>query len=151
MIEFIRTQASAPDFVALVEELDKELAIMDGDDHDFYHQFNHLDNIHHVVVAYLFGAPVGCGAIKKYDEDKMEIKRMFVRPDHRGNGCAGFILKELELWAKELNYSYCILETGVNQAAAIQLYRKSGYQQTENYGQYQEVENSLCFQKLIKT
>lgn len=151
MITLSRTQASDPDFINLVAELDKELEIMDGEDHEFYHQFNHLDNIHHVVVVYLFNTPVGCGAIKKYDQEKIEIKRMFVRPDRRGHGLAGQILAELEKWAKELKFTYCILETGVNQPAAIQLYRKSGYIQIENYGQYQGVENSLCFRKLIKT
>ncbi|TVP48796.1 MAG: GNAT family N-acetyltransferase [Mongoliibacter sp.] len=151
MLVLNRTQAIDPDFIALVIELDQELAITDGEDHAFYDQFNKLDNIHHVVVAYLFGAPVGCGAIKKFDDERVEIKRMFVRPDRRGMGIAGNLLADLEIWAKELGYKSCILETGKNQPEAIKLYQKSGYKQISNYGQYEGVENSFCFEKVIKT
>ncbi|EOZ97020.1 putative acetyltransferase [Indibacter alkaliphilus LW1] len=151
MLEISRTQTIDPDFIELVIELDKELAIRDGEDHDFYDQFNKLDMIRHVVVAYLFGTPVGCGAIKSFDEHRMEIKRMFVRPDRRGIGIASDLLMELEIWAEELGYDYCILETGVNQPEAIALYQKNGYLQIPNYGQYQGVESSLCFEKFIKT
>ena len=48
---------------------------------------------------------VGCGAIKQYDDDTMEVKRMFVKPTSRGNGIATIVLKEVENWAKELNFS----------------------------------------------
>ncbi|MBW3467228.1 GNAT family N-acetyltransferase [Arthrospiribacter ruber] len=151
MIEISRTQAIDPDFIELVIDLDKELAVRDGDDHEFYDQFNKLDKIEHVVIAYLSGSPVACGAIKKYDEKRMEIKRMFVKPDCRGKGIASGLLMELEIWAEELGYDFCILETGVNQPEAIALYQKNGYLQIPNYGQYQGVENSLCFEKFIKT
>lgn len=151
MIEISRTQATHPDFIELVIELDKELAVRDGDDHEFYDQFNKLDKIEHVVIAHLSGSPVACGAIKKYDEKRMEIKRMFVKPDCRGKGIAVTVLAELEIWAEELKYSGCILETGKNQPEAIALYKKCGYILIPNYGQYIGIENSLCFEKFIKT
>ena len=44
---------------------------------------------------------VGCGAIKQYDDDTMEVKRMFVKPTNRGNGIATMVLKEVENWTKE--------------------------------------------------
>ncbi len=50
---------------------------------------------------------------------------MFVHPDHRKKGFASAILKELEIWAKEIGYAYTILETGKNQPEAINLYQKS--------------------------
>ncbi|MDT0641257.1 GNAT family N-acetyltransferase [Zunongwangia sp. F363] len=77
----------------------------------------------------------------------MEIKRMFTLSLFRGRGFAGKVLKELETWAAELNYSKCILETGVRQPEAIALYKKSGYRIIPNYGQYAGIENSVCFQK----
>ncbi|HJZ39393.1 MAG TPA: hypothetical protein VJ203_03440 [Bacteroidales bacterium] len=40
-----------------------------------------------------------------------------------------------------------MLETGKRQPEAIELYKKSGYKLTPNYGQYAGVENSLCFEK----
>jgi len=45
MITIRRTDAENEDFVALVRELDADLAIRDGDDHPFYAQFNKIDKI----------------------------------------------------------------------------------------------------------
>ena len=57
--------------------------------------------------------------MKKHQDDVMEIKRMFVPAEKRGNGIAGRILSELQLWAKELGYKKCILETGDKMTEAI--------------------------------
>ncbi len=64
--------------------LDEDLQIRDGDEHSFYAQFNKVDKIRHVVVAYENGEAVGCGAIKEYAKGTAEIKRMFVRAERRG-------------------------------------------------------------------
>ena len=147
MIKIVRTNTADPDFRDLVKKLDAELAIRDGKDHVFYSQFNSLDKIRHVVLAYDDIKPAGCGAIKEYSTDTMEIKRMFVLPDHRRKGIAEKILTELERWAAELSYMKCILETGKKQPEAIELYKKHGYQLIANYGQYIGVENSVCFER----
>jgi GNAT superfamily N-acetyltransferase len=72
---------------------------------------------------------------------------MFVRPGFRGQGIAGSILRELEAWARELELESLILETGKAQPEAIRLYTKSGYEIIPNYGQYENVANSVCMQK----
>jgi len=144
-----RTTSTDPDFLKLVSLLDADLAVRNGDKHAFYSQFNKLDKIKHVVVAYEDGEPAGCGAIKEYAPDTMEVKRMFVLRDHRRKGIAENILRELETWAAELSYSKCILETSLNQQEAIGLYRKRGYQLIPNFGQYIGEENSICFVKQI--
>ena len=144
-----RTNSDDPDFIALVRHLDAELAIRDGDEHAFYSQFNKIANIRSVVVAYLDGRAVGCGAIKPLEERAMEVKRMFVSPEQRGKGIASKILSELERWASELNAHACCLETGIKQPEAIALYRKNGYEPIPNYGQYEGVENSVCFRKRL--
>ena len=74
---------------------------------------------------------------------------MFVLPEYRGKAIGHSILKELELWAAELNYHACVLETGKKQPEAIGLYQKAGYIITKNYGQYEGVENSVCMMKSI--
>ncbi len=129
--------------------LDGELTILDGDDHPFYDQFNQIENIKHVVVAYDGEEAVGCGALKEYSASEMEIKRMYVLPNQRGKGIATSLLSELEIWARELNFEKCILETGLKQQEAINLYRKLGYLQINNYAPYENVQNSLCFQKAL--
>ena len=147
MIQIIRTNSDNQDFQALVGLLDKELAIRDGEEHAFYAQFNKIDSIRNVIVAYENETAVGCGAFKKYKEETVEIKRMFVRLENRGQGMAVEILKELETWAIEENYKFAILETGFKQPEAIRLYEKSGYEVIPNYGQYAGVENSICMKK----
>ncbi len=149
MIEIIRTNSDNRDFVELVKLLDADLAKRDGEDHSFYAQFNKIDKIKYVVVAYDHGRSVGCGAIKEYAAKTMEIKRMYVSPGNRKKGVATKILSELEQWARELSYPRCILETGKRQPEAIGLYQKNGYTSIPNYGQYAGAENSVCFEKEI--
>lgn len=149
MIKLVRTNPKHKDFTALVKLLDADLAIRDGEDHDFYNQFNKLDNINHVVVLYRNDTPLGCGAIKEFELGAMEVKRMFTMHNARGKGFASKILTELENWAKELAYKRLILETGVQQPEAIALYKKCGYTTITNYGQYAGVENSICFEKVL--
>lgn len=150
MIRIIRTNSDNRDFIQLVKHLDADLAERDGKDHSFYTQFNKIDKIKYVVVAYENNQPVGCGAIKEYTPDTMEVKRMYTSPESRGKGIASKVLGELEAWASELSYEKCILETGKKQPEAIGLYEKNGYKIIPNYGQYAEIENSLCFEKQIK-
>lgn len=149
MITLKRTTSEDADFRALVTELDKDLAIRDGDEHSFFAQFNKIDLIKHVVVAYQDNEPIGCGAIKQYDENTMEVKRMFVPLEKRGQGIASIVLKELEQWAGELGFDKCILETGIKQPEAIKLYEKNNYKRIPNYGQYADVESSVCFEKVL--
>lgn len=149
MLEIIRTSSENKDFRNLVSLLDAGLAITDGEDHAFYDQYNKLDAIKYVVVAYQGPVPVGCGAIKAYNDLTMEVKRMFVRVEYREKGIAGKILSELEKWTNELGFQKCILETGTRQIEAIALYKKSQYSIIPNYGQYEGVEHSLCFEKLL--
>ncbi len=145
---FLRTDSENTDFLALVKQLDAYLSEKDGDEHSFYAQFNKVDSIKHVIVAYDGDLSVGCGAIKAFSQDVMEVKRMYVLPTQRGKGVASQILQHLEAWARELGYSKCILETGTRQEEAIILYQKNGYKRMIlNYGQYEGVENSLCFEK----
>ena len=149
MTTYQRTDSANSDFQQLVALLDEDLQTRDGDEHAFYAQFNKIVNIRNVVVCYLDAKPIGCGAFKVYRENKVEIKRMFVSPEYRGQGIGTGILNELELWASALKYSSCILETGKKQPEAIKLYQKAGYKVIPNFGQYENIENSVCMEKDI--
>jgi GNAT superfamily N-acetyltransferase len=149
MVHITQADSSHPDFISLVKLLDAELAERDGSDHSFYAQFNKSDLIKYVVIAYENDTPVSCGAIKVFDAQCMEVKRMYTVKDQRGKGWAAKVLRELEKWAAELGYERCVLETGKRQPEAIALYKKSGYRIIPNYGQYAGVDNSVCFEKII--
>jgi len=145
----IRTDSSNKDFQYLVQFLDQDLAVRDGDEHAFYHQFNSIDQLKNCVLFYVDEKPVACGAFKKFEDDTVEIKRMYVLPEYRGKGFASKILAELEIWAKEEGFLCGILETGRKQPEAMALYQKNGYCQIPNYGQYEGIENSVCYRKIL--
>lgn len=147
MLRLVRTDSDDGAFIGLVQLLDADLAKRDGNEHSFYSQFNKIDKIKYVVVAYENDVPASCGAIKEYSPETMEVKRMYTIPGSRGKGIASEVLAELERWAAELFYRKCVLETGKRQPEAIGLYEKSGYKAIPNYGQYAGVENSVCFEK----
>lgn len=149
MLTFLRTNSTHQDFISLVRQLDIELATIDGDEHSFYVQYNKIDKINHVIIAYENELPIACGAIKQFSENTMEVKRMYTLAPYRGKGIASGVLIQLEKWAAEMNYSHCILETGIRQPDAIRLYGKNGYLPIPNYGQYAGVENSRCFEKAL--
>ncbi|WP_298364383.1 GNAT family N-acetyltransferase [uncultured Lutibacter sp.] len=149
MITFKRTNSKNRDFINLVKLLDADLKIRDGVEHGFYDQFNKIEGLKNVVIAYKNNLPLGCGAFKIHNENFVEIKRMYVSVNGRRRGIGSKVLAELERWAKELNYKKCILETGKQQPEAIALYKKSNYSITTNFGLYKNIENSVCFQKFL--
>ena len=149
MIVCTRTDSGNPDFQQLVQKLDADLLLRDGEDHAFFAQFNKIDVLRYVVVAYEDDVPVGCGALKPYDHDTMEVKRMYVLPEQRGRKIATQVLKTLECWAQELQCQKCILETGEKQPEAIALYHSNQYTVIPNFGPYAGVAESICFEKRL--
>jgi putative acetyltransferase len=147
MITIKRTNSDDLDFQELVKLLDLELQERDGEVHLFYAALNKTNTLNYVVVAYDKNEPIGCGALRAYSNDTMEVKRMFVPLNKRGQGIASTLLSTLEIWCKELDIKKCILETGKNQPEAIALYKKNQYNIIPNFGKYEGVENSVCFEK----
>ena len=148
-MKLLRTDANNIDFISLVKELDSDLAIRDGVETTFYSQYNGIDDIKYTIVLYLNNKAIGCGAIKAFDNDSMEIKRMYTLPEYRGKGVASKVLKELEIWSKEMGMSRLVLETGKRNPEAIAVYQKKGYTSIPNYAPYIGVKNSLCFEKKL--
>lgn len=146
-MKILRTNSENFNFQKLVKQLDAYLAVMDGEEHGFYDQYNKIDSLKNCIVIFDNDEAVACGAIKAFDKQSMEVKRMFTLPEKRGNGLASAILNELESWTKELGYEKTILETGKRQTEAVALYQKCNYKVIPNYGQYAGVENSVCFEK----
>ena len=149
MVTLLRVTGKHHDFIQLVNKLDADLNGRYGDLQTEYDQYNTIDQLATVIVVYHDGLPVACGAMKPFDDDTVEIKRMYVSPENRGLGIAGRILAELENWAAELGFSRSVLETGVKQVEAIGLYQKHGYERIENYGQYRDMPSSVCFAKKV--
>lgn len=148
--ELLRTTSDHPHFRQMVKALDEDLILRNGETQNLYHQYNKIENITHAVVVYADDLPVGCGCFKHFDNETVEMKRMFVMPGLRGKKLAARILHELESWAMEEGYTKSVLETGIRQVEAISLYTRSGYVLTENYGQYLGMTDSICYRKELK-
>ena len=99
-LTLIRTDSDQTDFRQLITLLDQDLAIKDGDEHAFYAQFNKVNSIKEVIVAYVNEIPASCGAIKRFAADTVEVKRMFVHPNYRNQGVAVRITAALETQLK---------------------------------------------------
>ena len=151
MLTLKRTDSNDKDFHWLVEQLNRYLDERYGELQVFYNQFNQIDNIPNVVIAYLDSEPAGCGCFKKFDEQAAEVKRMFARENSRGKGVGAAVLTELEKWAAELGYTAMVLEHGNKQPEASKLYQRQGYAIIPNYGQYIGMEEtSICMRKILR-
>ncbi len=142
-----RTNSNDADFNNLIRQLDYELWTIMNEVQATYDQYNKVPDLPTVVLVYDNNKVVGCGCFKKFDDTTVEIKRMFVVPESRGNNVATTVLAELEKWAMELSYTNAVLETGKRMTPANRLYQKNGYSITENYGQYIGLPESVCMKK----
>ncbi|MGE8529242.1 GNAT family N-acetyltransferase [Chryseobacterium rhizosphaerae] len=144
-----RLDSTHPDFQNLVQLLDTDLAVHNGEDNAFFEQFNTIDKLKNCTVAYIDKLPAACGAFKELSDNTVEIKRMYTNPTFRKRGLASGILRELENWAKESGFEKAVLETSVDLKNAISVYEKSGFYRIPNYGQYIGIDNSVCFEKIL--
>jgi GNAT superfamily N-acetyltransferase len=139
-----------PEAAALIAALDRELL----------HRYPDLE-IHGIdadgfvargglfLIGRIEGQAVACGAIRPVDRDMAEVKRMFVRPEHRGRGLARALLAGLEAAARLRGYRAMRLETGEGQPEAIALYQRAGYLPIPRYGEFIEDPRSRCFEKTL--
>ncbi len=148
-MKLLKTNSNHSDFQKLTQLFDDYLVEIDGDEKDFFAQYNQI-YIDNVIVCYEDEIAVCCGAFKEYEPTVAEIKRMFVLPEKRSKGIASTVLNALEIWAKENGFQQAILETSNQLTNAISLYQKSGYEVIPNYGQYIDVESSVCMKKILK-
>ena len=149
MLKLERTTNEDGEFRRLIAELDEDLNSRYGELQKQYNGFNRVDKIDTVVIVRIENEAVGCGCFKSFDNETVEIKRVFVQKSFRGNGIADAILKELETWAGELGFTAAVLETGKGQPEAIRFYTKQDYTVIPNFGQYIGNDNSVCMKKLF--
>ncbi|MGW7416374.1 GNAT family N-acetyltransferase [Streptomyces sp. NPDC054863] len=93
------------------------------------------------------GTAVGCGGLRDLGSGIGELKRMYVSSAHRGAGAAPRILTALEEWARERGWTRLRLETGLAQPDAVRFYTRSGYHRIPNFGAYEGLSTSLCFER----
>ena len=140
----------SPDAVELRAELDADLAHRYGGDSE-----PGVKPTEETVLAFLVardgrGEPAGCGALLELAAGVAEIKRMYVRPSHRGCGLSRRVLEALEREALRRGFDRIRLETGERQPEAMGLYRSAGYEEIERYGPYRDAPLSRCFERRLR-
>lgn len=150
-MKFVYTDGANTDFIGLCHDLDCFLNELVGGEENRtkYIPYNQLDDIHNVIVVYDNDIPIGCAAFKKYDDECAEVKRVFIKTEYRGRGISKKLMELLEESAREQGYYYLILESGEPLIAAMSLYRKIGYKVIPNYGQYEDMPDSICMRKKL--
>jgi DNA-binding MarR family transcriptional regulator len=86
-----------------------------------------------LIVASLWGEPIGCGGLLFHDDEVADIKRMWVDPSARGLGLGRRLLAELEARAAASGRGVVRLETNGGLAEAIALYRSAGYDEVRPF------------------
>ena len=146
MTEFVRTDGKNEDFIENCRLLDMDLDRRVGRQikREKYQKFNQLDEIQEAIVVYEDQKPAGGGAIRKYDDETVELKRVFVHNEYQGRGIGSRLVSLLMEWAAELGYQRMILETGELLAESCAVYKKLGFGVIPNYGPYADMPESLC-------
>lgn len=147
----MRVDAKHPGLLALIAELDADLRARYGALQDEYAPYNGLGDLPTCLVLHDPTGYVACGCIRPIDATTIELKRMYVRPDRRGRGFAGEIIRGLETWAQELGYATLLLETGDRQPEAVALYEKHGFTRIAPFGPYADLPaTSICMAKSLR-
>ncbi|GAB3833593.1 GNAT family N-acetyltransferase [Dactylosporangium cerinum] len=135
--------------VALRDAMSAEMRIRYAD------RFNDRNGVEPDTVVYTGVAytgdrePVGHVALRRLGAD-LELKRMFVSPQHRGSGVSVALLAAAEAAAARLGASRLLLQTGDRQPDAVRLYEKSGYTRIPLYPPYETLTYSFCFHKALQ-
>lgn len=150
MMTTIYSDGKNPHFILLCHELDSALDEIAGTQRqEVYNQYNLLDSINDVFIAYNDRVPAGCASFKHYSEGVAEVKRVFVKPEFRKRRISKELMANLEKKAINKGYHTLILETGKLLTDAYQMYLNLGFYIIPNYGQYEGLSESICMQKHI--
>jgi putative acetyltransferase len=145
-----RESPDAADAVLLITELEAHLAPLYPS--ESRHGFSVGKLVAEDVLFFVLrhdGTPAACGGVKLFGTEYGEIKRMYVRPQFRGQGFGKLMLNHLADYARANGVTLLRLETGIHQREAIALYERMGFRRIPPFGEYKEDPLSLFYEKQI--
>ncbi|MDF2905472.1 MAG: acetyltransferase, N-acetylglutamate synthase [Herbinix sp.] len=86
-----------------------------------------------LYIAYIEHVPVGCVGLRPIDHTTCEVKRLYVRPEFRGQRIGIRLMDQLVLDAKEIGYQYMVLDTLPYLTNAIAMYKNYGFYEIPPY------------------
>jgi len=149
-ITIARERPDTPDATALILELEDHLAARYPA--ESRHGFSVQKLIEQGVAFFVLradGEPAGCGGILFVGKEFGELKRMYVRPEYRGQRFGERLLEYLQEYARTNGFSVLRLETGTYQEAAIRLYERFGFERIPPFPPYFDDPLSRCYEKRI--
>ena len=150
-MESIITDEKDERFIELTRELDNEYFQLHGDVVLKYQEYNDLKDSHIVILALNWGKPIACASFRLFDKDTIEVRRVYVKKRYRRKGIAYKLVKQLEKLAMEENFKYSIIETGRENVAAINLYKKLDYEIIDSFGIFEGDDLCICMKKQFKS
>jgi putative acetyltransferase len=102
-----------------------------------------------VILAFVGRDVVACGALRELAPGIGEIKRVYVRADHRGPGFGPRLTQAVIDRAKELGYARVRVDTLASMAAAIEFYQEMGFVPTPAFWPH-PAPGALYFEYAVK-
>jgi len=145
-IEFKWTDGNDKDFQKFYIETENYYSKIVGGkkNREGFIPYNLSESISDVLIAYIDDVAVGCAGLKKYSDTDVEIKRVWVEPDHRGKYIATEMMDKIEEKARELGFKRAVLQTRYIMKDAVGLYTNRGYVLIANYPPYDKLEGAIC-------
>lgn len=122
--ELFLEYAKSLDFELCFQDFDKELAGLPG---------SYSPPEGRLFLAELNGRIAGCIALRKIEDEICEMKRLYVKPQLRGNFIGKILVEKLIEEAKFIGYKKMRLDTVPSMQAAQKLYKSMGFYEIEPY------------------
>ena len=97
-----------------------------------------------LYIATVEGDVAGCIALRNIDDKSCELKRLYVRPEFRGNQIAQMLIEQIISDARDIGYKQILLDTLPFLKSAIYLYEKLGFYQIRPYND-SPMKNSIYY------
>lgn len=86
-----------------------------------------------LFIVFCDGKPAGCIALRKLDDERCEMKRLFVKPEFRGCRLGNMLIEKIISEGKEIGYKYMLLDTFPFMKSAIHHYKQYGFYEIPRY------------------
>ena len=86
-----------------------------------------------ILIFKVDGRPAGCVAVRRFEKETAELKRMYVRPAYRGQGLGRRLGEEALALARRLGYRAIRLDTLTKMGKAMALYQSFGFGEIPPY------------------
>lgn len=87
-----------------------------------------------LALAWEGAEAAGCIALRRFDGDRAEVKRLYVRPDFRGCGTGRALLEWIVAEARRAGYREVVADTLPVMSAALEMYDRFGFERTGAHG-----------------